>query len=75
VAEVKQLLVSVISRSPLANIDYAEILTFPGLDSLDAETSLMTLDDEIIIALAVKFGKTRLIDNIVFTPKEVVVLV
>ncbi|KGE17786.1 pantoate--beta-alanine ligase [Paenibacillus wynnii] len=75
VAEVQQLLVSVISRSPLANIDYAEILTFPGLDSLDADASLMTIDGEIIIALAVKFGKTRLIDNIVFTPKEVVVLV
>ncbi|WP_373457763.1 pantoate--beta-alanine ligase [Paenibacillus wynnii] len=75
VAEVKQLLVSVISRSPLTNIDYAEILTFPGLDSLDADTSLMTIEGEIIMALAVKFGKTRLIDNIVFTPKEVVVLV
>ena len=75
VAEVKQLLVSVISRSPLANIDYAEILTFPGLDSLDADASLMTIEGEIIIAMAVKFGKTRLIDNIVFTPKEVIVLV
>lgn len=75
VAEVKQLLISVISRSPLANIDYAEILSFPGLDSLDAETSLIAIEGEIIMALAVKFGRTRLIDNIVFTPKEVAALV
>ncbi|MCL6602348.1 MAG: pantoate--beta-alanine ligase [Paenibacillus sp.] len=75
VTEVKQLLISVISRSPLANIDYAEILSFPGLDSLDAETSLIAIEGEIIMALAVKFGRTRLIDNIVFTPKEVAALV
>mgnify|MGYP000344644922 CR=1 FL=1 len=75
IVEVKQLLVSTISRSALANIDYAEVLTFPGLDSLDENTSITEIEGEIIMALAVKFGRTRLIDNIVFTPKEVVVLV
>ncbi|WP_410514842.1 pantoate--beta-alanine ligase [Paenibacillus sp. BR2-3] len=74
-AEVKQLLISVVSRSPLAVIDYAEILSFPGLESLESGSRLTDTDGEIIMALAVKFGKTRLIDNIVFTPKEVAALV
>jgi len=75
VAEVRELLTSVISSSPLAVIDYAEILTFPDLEGLENETSLIDIDGEIIIALAVKFGKTRLIDNNVFIPKEVAALV
>jgi pantoate--beta-alanine ligase len=75
VAEVQHLLVSVISQSPLAVIDYAEILTFPGLEALEPGMRLTGADGEIIIALAVKFGRTRLIDNIVFTPKEVAALV
>jgi len=75
VADVKQLLIQVISQSPLAEIDYAEILTFPGLEPLDAASSFIQSDGEIIMALAVKFGRTRLIDNIVFTPKEVPALV
>lgn len=75
VGEVRQMLVSGISQAPLANIDYVEVLTFPGLESLDSCLSLMDVKDEIIIALAVKFGRTRLIDNIVFVPKEVATLV
>lgn len=75
IAEVQQLLVSVISSAPLAVIDYTEILTFPNLESLEERTLLTDLEGEIIIALAVKFGRTRLIDNNVFTPKEVAALV
>jgi pantoate--beta-alanine ligase len=75
VAEIQQLLVSVITSSPLAVIDYAEMLTFPGLEPLDTDSILSRADGEIIIALAVKFGRTRLIDNIVFTPKEAHALV
>ena len=75
VAEVRELLTSVISSSPLAVIDYAEILTFPNLESLENEVLLTDVDGEIIIALAVKFGRTRLIDNNVFIPKEVAALV
>lgn len=75
VAEVRELLTSVISSSPLAVIDYAEILTFPNLEGLENEVLLTDVNGEIIIALAVKFGRTRLIDNNVFIPKEVAALV
>lgn len=75
VAETRELLTSVISSSPLAVIDYAEILTFPNLEGLKNEVLLTDVDGEIIIALAVKFGRTRLIDNNVFIPKEVAALV
>lgn len=75
VEEARQMLVSVISTSPLAVIDYTEILTFPGLETLDNGSLLSSAGGEIIIALAVKFGKTRLIDNNVFIPKEVHALV
>lgn len=75
VAEVRELLTSVISSSPLAGIDYAEILTFPNLEGLENEVLLTDVNGEIIIALAVKFGRTRLIDNNVFIPKEVAALV
>lgn len=75
VAEVRVLLTSVISSSPLAVIDYAEILTFPDLEGVEDEVLLTDVDGEIIIALAVKFGRTRLIDNNVFIPKEVAALV
>lgn len=75
VKEVRELLTSVITSSPLAVIDYAEILTFPNLESLENEVLLTDVDGEIIIALAVKFGRTRLIDNNVFIPKEVAALV
>ncbi|UQZ32373.1 pantoate--beta-alanine ligase [Paenibacillus sp. PK3_47] len=73
--EARELIISVISASPLAVIDYVEVLTFPGLEPLAAGSRLNSAGGEIIIALAVKFGKTRLIDNNVFTPKEVHALV
>ncbi|MFF2908144.1 pantoate--beta-alanine ligase [Paenibacillus sp. NPDC057934] len=73
--EIRQLLTTIISSSPLAVIDYAEILSFPDLEPLTGDSILTQADGEIIMALAVKFGKTRLIDNIVFTPKEVAAIV
>lgn len=75
VAEARKLLTAVISSSPLAVIDYAEILTFPDLEKLEEASMLTDAGGDIIIALAVKFGRTRLIDNNVFTPKEAHALV
>ncbi|WP_073202184.1 pantoate--beta-alanine ligase [Gracilibacillus kekensis] len=40
-------------------IDYVDILTFPSLDTVE------TIDQQIIIAVAVQFTKARLIDNII----------
>lgn len=42
-------------------IDYIQVYSFPGLEKMDI------LEGKIIIALAVKFSKARLIDNIVLT--------
>ncbi|WP_245237500.1 pantoate--beta-alanine ligase, partial [Paenibacillus ihuae] len=52
VDEARNLLVSVISSSPLAVIDYAEILTLPDLEPLDGSSFLTDADGEIIMALA-----------------------
>jgi pantoate--beta-alanine ligase len=47
-----------IGAVPYAVIDYVEVVKADDL------TALETLDGEILIALAVKFGHTRLIDNL-----------
>ena len=46
-----------IQSSPLAEIDYVSLVNVKTL------LPLVTIEDEFLIALAVKFGKTRLIDN------------
>lgn len=58
VENLKEFLVSNINTSDIAEIDYVEIL--------DAENLLdiKIINKKALIALAVKFGKTRLIDNI-----------
>lgn len=49
--------------APLAVIDYASLLTYPSL-----ETAAQLLESkQYIIALAVKLGRTRLIDNTIIT--------
>ncbi|MFD0680882.1 MULTISPECIES: pantoate--beta-alanine ligase [unclassified Paenibacillus] len=50
-----------ILQAPLAVIDYVEILAYPSLETISSLKNV----EQIIIALAVKFGKTRLIDNII----------
>ncbi|NMO98013.1 pantoate--beta-alanine ligase [Paenibacillus lemnae] len=67
--EVREQLTSAISKAPLADIDYTEILQFPDLVSIPDDAELETIENAIILALAVKFGETRLIDNILFQPK------
>lgn len=54
-----------IEAAPLAVIDYAEIRTYPALE-LVTDWSQLDGKTPILIALAVKFGKTRLIDNRIF---------
>lgn len=58
-AQLKQTLVDFIGAEPQANIDYVEIV--------DAESlkPLAELQGRVLIALAVRFGSTRLIDNTV----------
>jgi pantoate--beta-alanine ligase len=48
-----------IQSAPIAIIDYVDIRTYPSLQQVEN----FTKEQRIVIALAVKFGKTRLIDN------------
>jgi pantoate--beta-alanine ligase len=52
-----------IQMEPLAQIDYVEILSYPDLEPI----SQLNDASEVVIALAVRFGKTRLIDNIILS--------
>lgn len=57
VAVLTQLIEEKIATMPLAEIDYVNIFAYPSLAKIDS------IVDTAIIAVAVKFGKTRLIDN------------
>jgi pantoate--beta-alanine ligase len=57
--KIKKVIMTMINNEPLAAIDYIEIV-----DALSL-SDITTLKDKILIALAVKIGRTRLIDNIV----------
>jgi pantoate--beta-alanine ligase len=55
----KKTMADKISSQPLAIIDYIEIRQFPSLEFKEK------LEGKSLIALAIKFGKTRLIDNMI----------
>jgi pantoate--beta-alanine ligase len=62
-----------IKAEPLADIDYVSVLSYPSLLPLEGpvwHALEATGDRELIVALAVRFGKTRLIDNRVFWKTE-----
>jgi pantoate--beta-alanine ligase len=63
-ARLRNLLVERITATPGATLDYAEIV---DADSLQPVTEL---HGSILVALAVKFGATRLIDNILLKVPE-----
>ena len=60
-AELKNKMIRHIQTEPLAQIDYVEILKYPSLEELGSDMDWGK--EQIIAALAVKFGNTRLIDN------------
>lgn len=68
--DIRRILREHIGQSVHAVIDYAEIQSFPSLEPLADDEELKAYDD-LLIALAVKFGKTRLIDNIRIQKMEV----
>lgn len=61
VGEVRQYLSERISSMSLAEIDYVDVLTYPALRP---PASLQ--DVPLILAVAVRFGKARLIDNMIW---------
>jgi pantoate--beta-alanine ligase len=58
VPKIREVMKTLISRKPNARIDYIEVVRKTNLEPLKI------IDGEILIAVAVSFGKTRLIDNI-----------
>jgi len=58
--QIIKLVTATIKTIPLAEIDYVEIR---DMDSWEAIENIK--NEQVVLALAVKFGKTRLIDNII----------
>lgn len=56
-SELKNYVINKINTMNLANIDYVEIVDFETLEDVNLA------NDKTLVALAVKFGNTRLIDN------------
>jgi pantoate--beta-alanine ligase len=63
-ASLREAIETTIKQSPLADIDYIEIRSYPELAPLDE------LRGNCIVALAVRFGRTRLIDNIMLVASQ-----
>ncbi|WP_223066656.1 pantoate--beta-alanine ligase [Paenibacillus caui] len=72
-ADLKAFLTDRILSKPLAEIDYVDVLTFPGLEALPENAKIQEIEGDIIAALAVKFGSTRLIDNMLLQKKGVAI--
>lgn len=68
--EVKKTLLAAFSAEPLANVDYVEAVQFPSLQPLSDDEEILQSGDALI-AVAVKFGNTRLIDNVILTREGV----
>lgn len=62
-----------IRQSPLAHIDYVELLAYPNLTPLAPTELLANVQGELLLAVAVKFGRTRLIDNRILSFSEVTI--
>ncbi|WP_248511790.1 pantoate--beta-alanine ligase [Sporosarcina sp. NCCP-2222] len=62
--EIEKAMVEFITQETSGKVDYANVLSYPNLSEAIDE------DSEIILACAVKFSKTRLIDNIIMSTKD-----
>jgi pantoate--beta-alanine ligase len=61
-ASLEQRIKDFIQTAPLAEIDYVKALSYPSLSEI-IHINEVKAGDSLIVALAVKFGRTRLIDN------------
>ena len=59
VAELKKVVSDILEAEPMAKVDYVELYSFPGLLSIEE------VKGPALLAIAVKIGKTRLIDNVI----------
>jgi pantoate--beta-alanine ligase len=62
---------SELQNEPLADIDYVDVLSYPDLQPPSGDQPLRESSAVVLVALAVRFGKTRLIDNMLLNPAEV----
>lgn len=62
--ELKRNVAAYIEQADQASIDYVEWLTYPQLLPVDDASAARDWHGTMIMALAVKFGSTRLIDNV-----------
>lgn len=59
VAELKKVVSDILEAEPMATVDYVELYSFPGILSIEE------VKGPALLAIAVKIGKTRLIDNVI----------
>ena len=59
VETLKSMVTKEIQAEPMASIDYVDLFSFPALKPI------RTVDQESLLAIAVRIGKTRLIDNVI----------
>ena len=56
---VKATMMAILKSEPLANVEYVEMVDFGTLQDVE------TISGPILTAIAVRIGKTRLIDNFI----------
>ena len=61
VAALENIVKSEISKEPMASIDYVKAYAYPSLKPLTE------VNEDTLLAIAVKIGKTRLIDNVILS--------
>lgn len=64
VETLEKLIRNKIYEAPLSDIDYVTILSYPELSAIEH------IESQALAAVAVRFGKTRLIDNIILNPNK-----
>ena len=64
-SNIAQIVEDKISTEPLARIDYVAVVSNDDLEPVDKID-----DSEVLVAVAVRFGKVRLIDNVVLNRKQ-----
>jgi pantoate--beta-alanine ligase len=62
IKKLEERIIAFIQTAPSASIDYVKALSYPSLKEIEHMDSPGS-DHRLLIALAVKFGRTRLIDN------------
>jgi pantoate--beta-alanine ligase len=61
----EQIVRNKIESEPVANMDYVSVVDYENLEPLDT-----IKDEQVLIAVAVKFGNVRLIDNTILNRKQ-----